>query len=98
MKDELSKEEVLHVAHLARIYLSDDEIKKFQVSLKKLLDDVEKINEVENYDEELMFSPITHKATMRQDIEKGTINFDLVKKNIPHTKGNFIETQVMINE
>jgi len=31
MKDELSKEEVLHVAHLARIYLSDDEIKKFQI-------------------------------------------------------------------
>ncbi len=98
MKDELSKEEVLHVAHLARIYLSDDEIKKFQISLKKLLDDVEKINDVENYDEELMFSPITHDAIMRPDKEEGTISFDSVKPNVPHTKGNFIETQVMINE
>ena len=37
MKDKLTKEEVMHVADLARIALTEEEIKKFQVELKKLL-------------------------------------------------------------
>ena len=39
MNDMLTKEEVLHVAHLARIEISEDEIKKYQKDLKALLDD-----------------------------------------------------------
>ena len=49
MKDRLTKEEVLHVANLARISLTEEEVEKYQVQLKKLLDDVEKINQVEAY-------------------------------------------------
>ena len=42
--EKLTREEVLHVAELARIKLSEEEIEKYQVELKKLLNDVEKIN------------------------------------------------------
>lgn len=34
MEDKLSREEVLHVADLARIELSEDEIEKYRVELK----------------------------------------------------------------
>ena len=44
MEEKLTREEVLHVAHLARIGLTEEEIKKFQVQLKTLLNEVEKIN------------------------------------------------------
>ena len=57
MTDRLSKEEVLHVADLARIKLTDKEVEKYQVELKKLLDDVEKINEVEGYDDDILIAP-----------------------------------------
>ena len=40
MKDKLSREEVLHVAELARISLTEEEIEKYQVELKELLNDV----------------------------------------------------------
>ena len=50
MKEKLTKEEVLHVADLARIKLTEEEIEKFQVQLKQLLEDVEKINEVKGYE------------------------------------------------
>ena len=43
MKDKLTKEEVLHVAHLARIKVDEEEIEKYQVELKQLLNDVDKI-------------------------------------------------------
>ena len=46
MEEKLSREEVMHVANLARIKLTEKEIEKYQVELKKLLKDVEKINEV----------------------------------------------------
>ena len=47
--NKLTREEVLHVARLARIELSEKEIEKYQVELKQLLDDVEKINDVKGY-------------------------------------------------
>ena len=45
MKEKLTEEEVLHVAKLARIKLSKEDIEKYQIELKELLNDVEKINE-----------------------------------------------------
>ena len=56
MQDKLTKEEVLHVANLARISLTDEEVEKYQVQLKKLLDDVEKINQVKGYDDDIMIA------------------------------------------
>ena len=44
--DKLTKEEVLHVADLARIELSEEEIEKYQVQLKQLMNDIDKIKEV----------------------------------------------------
>ncbi|MCA1831931.1 MAG: Asp-tRNA(Asn)/Glu-tRNA(Gln) amidotransferase subunit GatC [Actinomycetota bacterium] len=39
----LTKEQVLHVAKLARLALSDDEIEKFQRQLSVILDHAEKV-------------------------------------------------------
>ena len=69
MKNKLTKEEVLHVAELARIEVTKEELEKYQVELKKLLDDVEKINDVDNYDEEIMIAPWTNNTTLRSDEE-----------------------------
>ena len=51
MKDKLSREEVLHVAELARIKINEEEIEKYQIELKQLLNEVEKINDVQGYDD-----------------------------------------------
>lgn len=98
MDDRLTKEEVLHVAHLARIEIRDDEIEKYQVELKQLLDDVDKIKSVKNYDEELMITPVDYEGIPREDVEKDRISLEQIKENIPHVKGNLIEVPVMIND
>ena len=46
MEEKLTREEVLHVAELARIKITEEEIERYQVQLKQLLNDVEKINDV----------------------------------------------------
>jgi aspartyl-tRNA(Asn)/glutamyl-tRNA(Gln) amidotransferase subunit C len=42
----LSREHVLHVARLARLELSDDEVERFSGELSKVLDHIEKIGEL----------------------------------------------------
>ena len=44
---QLSSEEVIKIAKLARIALSDDEVEKFRTELSTILDYVEKLNEVD---------------------------------------------------
>ena len=50
MEDKLTKEEVMHVAKLARIEIDDDELAMYQVKLKQILNEIEKINEAIKFD------------------------------------------------
>ncbi|MGH2945117.1 MAG: Asp-tRNA(Asn)/Glu-tRNA(Gln) amidotransferase subunit GatC [Solirubrobacteraceae bacterium] len=42
----LSRDQVLHVARLARLELTDDEVERFSGELSKVLDHIEKISEL----------------------------------------------------
>lgn len=96
--DKLTKEEVNHIAHLARIGMSDSDVETFQVELKKLLDEVSKITDIKGYDDEIMFTPSENKATMREDIEGEMLSAKEALANAPKKNGNFVEVPVMINE
>lgn len=96
--DKLTQEEVLHVARLARIKVNEEEIKKYQVSLKQLLDDVDRIKEIKNIDEEILITPTSEESTPREDVVGEMIPFKTFKENTPHTVGDFIEVPVMVNE
>lgn len=98
MKDQLTKEEVLHVAHLARIKIDEEEIEKYQVELKKLLNDVDKIKEVEGYDEERMIAPWSKDTIAREDKAGEMLNPKEVLKNAPRHSGNYIEVPIVISD
>ena len=98
MDDKLSKEEVLHVAKLARIKVTDEEIEKYQVDLKTLLNEVEKINEVEGYDEEILIANWQDNTILRKDEAGEMLNPKEVLKNAPKHSGNYIEVPVVISE
>ena len=96
--DKLSVEEVKHVAYLARLELSKEEIEKFRVQLKSLLNEIDKIRDIKDYDEEMMFSPVNHETILREDTEGEMLNYKTALKNAPRTNGNFVEVPVMLNE
>lgn len=96
--DRLTKEEVLHVAHLARIDVTDEEIEVYRYQLKELINEVEKINNVEISGNDMLITPVKHTVRLRDDENKNKILFDDVKKNTPRVDGNFVEVPVMINE
>ena len=96
--DKLSREEVLHVAHLARISLTDEEIEKYRGDLKVLMDDIDKIKEVKDFDSEMMYTPINSNTRLRDDVIGDMLSANEVMINAPKKNGSFIEVPVMINE
>ena len=96
--DKLTREEVLHVSHLARIGVTEEEIENYQITLKQLLDDVDKIKDISVDQGELLVTPVEHASILRKDADSNQIEFEEVKKNIPATVGNFVEVPVMVNE
>lgn len=93
--NELTKEEVLHVANLARINVSDEEIEKYKVGLKQILNELERINEV-NVDDDILISPTSNKNVYREDVGIDE-NIDVLK-NAPKTSGNYIEIKRFVND
>ena len=98
MKEKLSREEVLHVADLARISLTEEEIEKYQVELKKLLDDVEKINDVEGYDDDVLIACWEENSNLREDTPGEMLNPKEVIQQAPRHSGNYIEVPVVISD
>ncbi len=96
--DKLSKEEVLHVAKLAKIKVSDSEIESYEVELKKLLNEIDKIDSVKGYDEEMLIAPWNDDAALRKDEVGKMLDPKDVIKNAPRHSGNYIEVPVVINE
>lgn len=94
--NELSKEEVLHVAHLARIEVDENDIEKYAVQLKQIMDLINKINEVEIKDSDILISPTENHNLYRDDeVVNEPIDF---KKNAPKTNGNYIEIERFVND
>ena len=96
--NKLIREEVLHVAHLARISLTEEEIEKFRGELKVLMDDIDKIKEVEDFDDEMMYTPINDNTRLREDVVGEMLSASDATINAPKKNGSFIEVPVMINE
>ena len=91
----LTKEEVLHVLNLARLEASEEEIEKYQVELKKMIDEIDKIKELNDFDDELMIAPWSHNATLREN-DSLKIEEANVLENVPCKKGNFIAVDVEV--
>lgn len=96
--DRLTKEEVEHVAYLARVKLTDEEIEKNRYQLKKLIDDIDKIKDIKGFDDEILISPVDHKAELRNDEVGEMLSYKDAMKNVPNSNGNFVEVPVMLNE
>ncbi len=96
MKDALTKEEVLHVAELARIEISEEELQMYQVKLKTLLNQIEEVTKINDHDSDYLIAPWQEDAILRSDTEGEMLNSKDVLMNAPRKSGNYIEVPVVI--
>lgn len=98
MSDILSKDEVCHVAYLAKLKISDEMMPIYQKNLAKLLSDIDKIRDVSVLDDEILIAPTIDVCTLRDDVVGEMLDAKDVLKNVPRHNGNYIEVPVVINE
>lgn len=96
--ESLSREEVLHVANLGRIDISDDEVERYGCGLKQILDEIDKIIQVDVETNEILISPTDNNNVYRPDEILEMLPISDVMKNVPQTKGNFVEIVRVVND
>ena len=87
----LSKEEVDHVANLARLHVDDSEYELYEKQLYDILSEIKKIEDIDVEGEtEIMISPSTNKNTYSNDSIGPMLSTSDVTKNAKHTIGDYI--------
>ena len=92
----MTNEEVLKGAHLARVSIDDNEIEMYKGQLEAIMNEINKINEVEIIDDDIMISPSSNINKYREDVPKKAK--DDVLSNAPKTNGNYIQIKRFVNE
>lgn len=94
----IKKETVEHVAHLARIKLSDQEVSQFQVQLGDILNYIDKLKQVDTSKIEPTSHVLPLKNVYRQDKVKPSLPVDAVLQNAPSKKNDFFTVPRVIEE
>ena len=85
----ISKEEVLHVAHLARLEFSEEEIDLFTDQLADILDYVAKLNELDTSQVEPTYHALSLSNVFREDQVRESIPTEEALKNAPERENGF---------
>jgi aspartyl-tRNA(Asn)/glutamyl-tRNA(Gln) amidotransferase subunit C len=83
----ISREEIEHIASLARLYLTEEEKELFGSQLGSILDYMEKLNELDTRDTEPTSHVLPISNVMRGDIPGHSISREDALRNAPgHTE------------
>ena len=87
----VDKELILKVARNARLNLTEKEIEEFLPQLKDILDNFEKIKNVDTKDVKEIFHPIEIKNNFREDVVEKSLSQDEALSNTKHKKDGYFK-------
>ena len=85
----ITRDEVLHVARLARLELTDDEVTKFQEQLSAILDAVSKVSELDLADVPPTAHPLEIANAWAEDEPAACLTLDEVFANAPDREDDY---------
>ena len=88
----ISRDEVLHVARLARLELTDDEVAKFQEQLSDILEAVSKVAELDLADVPPTSHPLEIANAWAEDEPHECLPLDDVFANAPDRDDDYFRT------
>ncbi|WP_066057795.1 Asp-tRNA(Asn)/Glu-tRNA(Gln) amidotransferase subunit GatC [Robertmurraya korlensis] len=92
----ISIEEVKHVAHLARLAITEDEAVNFQKQLDAIITFSEQLNELDTENVEPTSHVLDIKNVLREDVSKEGLPQELVLKNAPDHQDGQIKVPPII--
>ena len=94
----LERSEVEHIASLARIGLTEEELEMFGEQLSNILDQFEVLTELDTSD----VTPTGHasglQSVMREDLAEDSLDHEDVLKNAPRREGEFFRVNAVLEE
>ena len=88
-----------HVARLARLHLSDSEIKFFETQVAQILSFVDKLNEVKGLEGVTPTShPLSLSDVFREDRVGPSVDIEQFLKISPQSKGRFFQVPKIIED
>jgi aspartyl-tRNA(Asn)/glutamyl-tRNA(Gln) amidotransferase subunit C len=87
----ITRDEVLHVARLARLELTDDEIDRFTDQLSAILEAVAKVSELDLSDVEPTAHPLDLVNVWAEDAPRPSLSVDEALANAPDRDGGFFK-------
>ena len=87
----ITRDEVLHVARLARLELTDDEVERFTEQLSAILEAVAKVSELDLSDVEPTAHPLDVVNIWAEDEPQPSLSLDEALTNAPDREGGFFK-------
>ena len=94
----LTRAEVEHVAHLARLGLSDGELTRLEGELNHILDQYEILAELSTDDIAPTAQTIELENILREDVVRPSLPVDAVLANAPARQGDYIVVPAILEE
>lgn len=93
----ISEEQVKHVAKLAKLSFSDDELHEFTSQLGKIIDMIETLEEVDTEGVPFTSNVAETINVMREDIAAEGWNRQELMRNVPESEDGFIKVPAIID-
>jgi aspartyl-tRNA(Asn)/glutamyl-tRNA(Gln) amidotransferase subunit C len=95
---EITPEVVSHLANLARIALSDEEIARLTGELRQIVDSVAKVSEVATAEVAATSHPIPLGTVMRADVPGPTLTAEQALSGAPERDGDRFKVSAILGE
>lgn len=92
----LTRDQVRHVAELAKLKLSDAEVELFQQQLSAILDYAARLNELDTGQIPPTAAVLPLSNVMRADACRASFPRDTMLANAPKTEGGFIKVKAVL--
>jgi len=92
----VTKKDVEHIAKLARLEFNDEEINDYTQQLNKILEYVDKLNELDTENVEPLSHPVEGSNVFREDELKPSVSRDDALANAPDRTDEFFKVPKVI--
>lgn len=92
----LSRDDVLHIARLARVGVTDDDVERFREQLSNILENFEALQQVDTTNVPPTAQSISLQNVMKDDAEAPSLPANQVLANAPNKEGEFFRIKAVL--
>jgi aspartyl-tRNA(Asn)/glutamyl-tRNA(Gln) amidotransferase subunit C len=92
---ELSSKDVEHVARLARLGITPEEVERYRDQLRKILHHIEALNRADTSKVPATAHPLEARNVMRDDVREACLAVEEALKNAPRREGDYFKVKAI---